>query len=245
MLLQHKVALITGASRGIGQAIAEVFAQHGARLVLTARSESLDGLAGGLAESGTEVLAVRGDINDEIHVRELIKQTRARFGRLDVLVNNAGILQQGLLGMVPSNSARQLFDTNIIAMINMTQYAARAMSTQKSGSIINMASIAGTEGINGASAYSATKAAVVGFTLAAAKELASKQIRVNAIAPGFIDTDMTRGLAADFYARNLAGVRMGRIGSPRDVAHAALFLGSDLSTYVTGQVLGVDGGFQV
>lgn len=244
MLLQHKVALITGASRGIGRAVAEVFAEHGAKLVLTARSD-LRELADELIGKGAEVLALSGDINEDAHAKELIKETRARFGRLDILVNNAGILVQGVLGMMPMNVARQLFETNVVSMINMTQYAARVMSGQKAGSIINIASIAGTEGINGASAYSASKAAVVGFTYAAAKELGPKQVRVNAIAPGFIDTDMTRQLAPEFYQRNLSNIRMGRIGTPRDVAEAALFLGSDLSGYVTGQVLGVDGGFQV
>lgn len=242
MLLKDKVALITGASRGIGKAIAAGYVENGAAVVLVARSEELLRTAEELRAAGACVKTVQGDIKDEATVRECVKVCRAEFGRLDIVVNNAGILEQSLIGMISLDSARQLFDINIVATVNLTQYAVRIM--KGNGSIINLASIAGTHGIVGASVYSASKAAVKGFTLAAAKELAGRDIRVNAIAPGFIDTDMTRKLSPEAFERNVASIRMRRIGTPQDVANVAIFLGSHLSSYVTGQVLGVDGGMQ-
>jgi 3-oxoacyl-[acyl-carrier protein] reductase len=241
MLLPDKVALITGASRGIGKAIAEAFVAHGASVVLMARSESIHALAQSLKQSGGKATAIQGDVNDEATVRECIKQCRGQYGRLDILVNNAGAMPQAVIGMIPMEEARKCFELNVMAMVNLTQYAARMMKAP--ASIVNLASIA-WRGVAGMSVYSATKGAVVGFTLAAAKELAPRGIRVNAIAPGFIDTDLTRGLPPEAHQRTLAGIRMGRMGQAQEVANAAVFLGSELSSYVTGQVLGVDGGMQ-
>lgn len=238
-LLPDKVALITGASRGIGRAIAEAFVAHGAAVVLVARSESMHALAKSLQQAGGRATAVQGDVTEEATVRECIKCCRAQHGRLDILVNNAGAMPQVVLGMISLEESRKLFDLNVTSMMNLTQYAARLMKAP--ASIINLSSIA-WRGLAGASVYSATKAAVVGFTLAAAKELGSRGIRVNAIAPGFIDTDLTRGLTPETHERTLASIRMGRIGQAQEVANVALFLGSDLSSYITGQVLGVDGG---
>jgi len=242
MLLEGRVALITGASRGIGAAIARVFAAEGATLLLCARGEGVDDVARGLAGSPGPVEAMRGDVRDPAFSRELIGAARKRHGRLDVLVNNAGILRQGLIGMTSTDHMRELLDVNVLAVMQLTQYAIRAMDATRFPSIVHLASIAGTQGMEGVTAYSASKAAVVGYTLSSAKELAPKGIRVNAIAPGFIDTDMVRGVTPDWYQRRIESIRMGRIGTPEDVAGVALFLASDLSRYVTGQVIGVDGG---
>ncbi len=241
MLLPDKVALVTGASRGIGRAVAEAFVANGASVVLVARSDAVQELAESLRKEGGRATAVQGDVNDEATVRACLQRCRGEHGRLDVLVNNAGAMPQAVIGMIRLEESRQLFDLNLISMLNLTQYAARMMKAP--ASIINLASIA-WRGLAGMSVYSASKAAVVGFTLAAAKELGPRGIRVNAIAPGFIDTELTRGLAPEVRQRTLESIRMGRIGRAEDVANAALFLASDLSSYVTGQVLGVDGGMQ-
>jgi 3-oxoacyl-[acyl-carrier protein] reductase len=242
MILTGKLALITGASRGIGKATALNFAAQGASVILVARSESIHQLATEITSQGGKATAFIGDITTEESVKKLIKTCRDLGHPLDVLVNNAGILEQGLIGMIPLESITRLLNTNVTALINLTQYAVRIMGKSSSPTIINIASIAGTQGIEGVSAYAASKAAVVGFTLAAAKELAPKGIRVNAIAPGFIDTDMTQSMPPDWYQKRLDSVRLGRIGTAQDIANCALFLASDMSQYITGQTIGVDGG---
>jgi 3-oxoacyl-[acyl-carrier protein] reductase len=240
-LLTGKVALITGASRGIGRAMAELFAANGAAVVLSGRSEELDAVSAGITAAGGRAVAVKGDIREESHQKALLMAARGNFGGLDVLVNNAGVLYQGVLGMVEMAKVRDMFEVNVHALINLTQFAVRLMAAKKAGSIINLTSIAGTETIEGMPGYSAAKAAVIGFTKSAAKELAPKGIRVNGIAPGFIDTDMTRAMPADLHRKRVEGIRMGRIGTAEDIAKAALFFASDLSSYITGQILGVDG----
>jgi len=245
MLLEGKVAIVTGASRGIGRCIAERFAEHGASLVLTARSESVESIAQGLDGENRRAIAVRGDLADEACVRRVVQTCRREFRRLDVLVNNAGVLAPSLIGMTSLDEVRRMLEINLLAAINLTQYAVRLMQPQRSGSIINLASIAGTQAIEGLSAYGASKAAVEGFTRSIAKELAPRGIRANAIAPGFIDTDMARSLDPAWFERRVESIRMGRIGQPDDVAGCALFLASDLSSYITGQTIGVDGGMQV
>jgi 3-oxoacyl-[acyl-carrier protein] reductase len=242
MLLEGRVALITGASRGIGRAIGETFAAAGADVLLCGRSEPVEAVAAGIRDRGAQATALRGDVKDEAFLKSLVQHCREQHGRLDVLVNNAGVLTPGLLGMIPAASLRETFEVNVVALVQLTQYAIRLMDAARGPSIVNIASIGGTRGLEGATAYSAAKGAVVAFTRSSAKELAPKGIRVNAIAPGFIDTDMTRGLSGDWYRKRLDSVAMGRAGTAEEVARAALFLASGLASYVTGQVLGVDGG---
>ena len=241
MLLRNKVALVTGASRGIGRTIAEVFAAEGASLVVNARSDALEEVAADIRTKGGNAVAVKGDITDETIVRQCIQACRAAYSKLDVLVNNAAAMPQAVIGMIGLADARKLFDVNVLAAINLTQFAARLMKA--GGSIINISSIA-REGQIGAAVYSATKGALTSFTFTAAKELAPRGIRVNALAPGFIDTDMVRGLSEEQKQKTIADIRMGRAGTSDEVAKAAVFFASDLSSYVTGQVLGVDGGMR-
>jgi 3-oxoacyl-[acyl-carrier protein] reductase len=241
-LLSDRIALITGASRGIGRAIAEIFAANGASLVLCARGPATCEVAEGLRAQGAHVVGLQGDITDELFVKQITRAVRSEFGRLDILVNNAGIIEQARLGMMPSATMQAMFDVNVRAVITLTQFAVRMMDPARDPSVINISSIAGTAGLDGATAYSATKGAVTAFTRAAAKELAPAGIRVNAIAPGFIETDAVASLAPDWRARRVLSIGLGRPGTPADVAGAALFLASPLAGYITGQVIGVDGG---
>ena len=245
-MLAGKRILITGASRGIGKAIAETFARQGANLMVTARAPKAGSDPEALALPGYSVLTYNADLTDEAQLRTLVQACRDRLGGLDVLVNNAGLLLPGKVGMISMASLRQMMEINIFSMINLTQYAVRLMAKNKNGgSIVNLASIAGTNGLEGMGGYSASKAGVIGFTLSAATELASQGIRVNAIAPGYIATDMTKQLGGEMAAKTLAKIRLGRVGRAEDVANCAAFLASDLSDYITGQVVGVNGGMEV
>jgi 3-oxoacyl-[acyl-carrier protein] reductase len=246
-MLNGKVCLITGSTRGIGWATAELFAQHGATVVLNSRpSDLLEKRRQSLQERfGTAVIALAADAGDPAAVQACHMEIFKHFKKLDVLVNNAGIMQDAPLGMITGELIHSVTQTNIAGSILHLQAAARLMTRAKSGSIINLTSIVGRAGKEGQTVYASSKAAVIGLTRAAAKELAPKGIRVNAVAPGMINTDLTRQLREDHYRDSLGAIKMGRIGEPIDVARAILFLASDMSSYITGQVLGVDGGMLI
>lgn len=221
---------------------------HGANIVLNGCSDRgrLDQRAAELRSAhGVECLGLFANLTEPGEVDECYRQIFARFKRLDVLVNNAGILQDALLGMIPTDMVDRTFRINTFAAIYNLQQASRLMTRNRSGAIVNITSIIGTNGNQGQAVYAASKAALIGLTLSSAKELASRNIRVNAVAPGFIDTDMTRNLPEGKFQERMNSIGMGRIGQPDDIANAILFLASDLSAYITGQVLGVDGGMLI
>lgn len=239
--------MITGASRGIGAAIAKLFASQGATLYLNGRDQlKLQGLCQQLSsEFGISCSPLPFDVSDAGAVKQGFQQLFKLTKKLDVLINNAGILDDALLSMIGQPQLENTFKTNTFSVLYCSQYASRLMQRQGGGSIINLASIIGRVGNSGQTAYGGSKAAVIGMTLSMAKELAAAQIRVNAIAPGFIDTEMTRMLPADKYQQRLQSIAMGRVGTAEDIANTALYLASDLSAYVTGQVIGVDGGMLI
>ena len=246
-LLSGKSALITGAGRGIGRAMAERFAAEGATLFLAVRNiEQGMVLAGELqAKHGIDCHALNCDVADADSVKTLFRELFSHSKTLDVLVNNAGVLDDALIGMVTPAQVERTFASNSFSVLYCSQYAARMMQRAGGGSIINLASLIGRVGNAGQAVYGGSKAAVIGITQSLAKELAAQQIRVNAIAPGFIDTDMAHSLPEDKFQQRLQSIAMGRIGSADEVAKVALFLASELSSYVTGQVIGVDGGMLI
>ena len=246
-LLAGKRVLITGATRGIGLAIAERFAAEGASLYLNGRDgPRVTQLAERLSrEFGVACAPLLFDVADPEAVKAAFRELFAQTKVLDVLVNNAGILDDALIGMVTPAQIERTFACNSFSVLYCSQYAARMLQRNGGGSIINLASIIGRVGNAGQAVYGGSKAAVIGMTQSLAKELASQQIRVNAIAPGFIDTDMAHSLSEDKFQQRLDSIAMGRIGSADEVAKVALFLASELSSYVTGQVIGVDGGMLI
>jgi 3-oxoacyl-[acyl-carrier protein] reductase len=247
-MLDGKVAFITGSTRGIGWATAKRFADEGASVIVNGHSDQrlLDQRVEELrATCQAEAWGVLCDVGNPAQIRDAYQQIFQQHRRLDVLVNNAGVLQDALLGMIAEEVVQQTFAVNALGAIYSLQAAARLMSRAASGSIVNVTSIIGVTGNEGQAVYGASKAAIIGLTRSAAKELAPKNIRVNAVAPGFIETDMTAQLPQQKFAERTASIRMGRIGKPDDVADVILFLASDLSRYVTGQVIGVDGGMLI
>ncbi|MGE4169914.1 MAG: SDR family NAD(P)-dependent oxidoreductase [Candidatus Margulisiibacteriota bacterium] len=247
--LKNKVIFVTGASRGIGFATAKLLLAQGATVFAAAHYEnSLENLLSTCSKSVEDkrLFPLTFDISDPQAVRDAFSTLMTTSsGKLDGLVNCAGILTPALLQMQTSQSLEDMFKTNVYGTFYCTQYSAKLMQRNKHGSIVMISSIMGQNGKEGLSGYSASKAAIIGFALSLSKELASSGIRVNAISPGFIDTDMTQTLPDSIYQERLASIKMQRIGTPQEVANCALFLLSDLSTYVTGQVIGVDGGMIV
>lgn len=245
-LLGGKVCLVTGASRGIGAATVRRFAEEGAVVYANVRTPQNDGLYAEMSEKyHTAVKALYFDVRDEQSAKKAVQHIRKDAGKLDVLVNNAGVMKDALIGMISRELMQEIFETNVFGVMNMLQLCSRQMMIQKSGSIINLSSIVGLEGNPGQLVYSATKGAVAAMTKTAAKELANKGIRVNAIAPGMIDTDMFRSIGEEKMKEHSSSIRMGRLGTPEDVADTIVFLASDLSRYVTGEILGVNGGAMI
>lgn len=246
-LLEGKVCLITGASRGIGAATAKRFVQEGAIVYANVRlPKNLDEFYAKMTdEEAGSIKALYFDVRDETASKKAVMQIKKEQQRLDVLVNNAGIMQDALIGMVSTSLMKEIFDTNVIGVANMLQLATKLMTKQKSGAIVNLSSIVGLEGNAGQLAYSASKGAVAAITKTASKELAQYGIRVNAVAPGMIDTDMYRSIGEDRVKHQLDNIRMGKLGTPEEVADAILFLASDLSRYITGEIVGVNGGAMV
>ena len=242
--LEGKVAIITGASKGIGREIALLFAREGAKLVVTARSEELlrSLSAEIMTAGGTEPLCFPLDVKDSEKVDELVDKTLDKFERVDILVNNAGVTRDGLLLRMSDEDWDEVLDTNLKGAFLCLRAVAKPMMRQRAGRIINMASVIGLIGNAGQANYAASKAGIIALTKSAAKELGSRNILINAIAPGFIDTDMTRALSDDIKNAILKSIPVGKLGQPTDIAKAALFLASDESSFVTGQVLTVDGG---
>ncbi|CAM3303556.1 3-oxoacyl-[acyl-carrier-protein] reductase [Flavobacterium longum] len=243
-LLQGKTVIITGASRGIGKGIAEVFAAHGANVAFTysASAESALALENELNQLGIKAKGYQSDAADFAQAENFVNAVVEDFGSVDVLINNAGITKDNLLMRMSEEDFDKVIAVNLKSVFNMTKAIQKTFLKQRSGSIINMSSVVGVKGNAGQANYAASKAGVIGFTKSVALELGSRNIRCNAIAPGFIETEMTAKLNAEVVQGWRDSIPLKRGGTTQDVANACLFLASDMSAYVTGQVLNVDGG---
>jgi len=243
MQLKDKVALVTGSGRGIGKEIALELAKAGAHIVLVDLDEAtLAETAKEITSLGVQVLTVKADISSFTETEKLLDQTVGKFGKVDILVNNAGITRDNLLLRMREKEWDMVLAINLKGTFNCTRAAARHMLKQRSGKIVNIASIIGLSGNAGQANYAASKAGVIAFTKSTAKEFASRNINVNAVAPGFIQTAMTDALKEEVRKAMQERIPLGRFGTPRDVANAVLFLISDAADYITGQTIVVDGG---
>ena len=236
--LQGKVALVTGASRGIGQAIAELLAKAGAKVALVARTQE------GVQKAADSIggLAIAANVADADHVDAAVTKAEEQLGPVDILVNNAGLTRDGLLARMSEEDWDTVLDVNLKGAFNMMKRVSRGMMKRRAGRVINITSVVGITGNAGQVNYASSKAGLIGFTKSIARELASRNVLVNAIAPGFIDTDMTRALTETQRSALLEQIPLGRLGAGEDIANTVLFLSSDLASYITGQVLVVDGG---
>ena len=239
-----KCALITGATRGIGKQIAITLAKQGYNIALNYRKENeeLENTKKEIEKIGVQVLAVKGDVANFENCENFVKQVIERFGQIDVLVNNAGITKDMLLMRMKKEDFEQVIDTNLVGTFNVTKNVVPYMMKARSGRIINISSVVGISGNAGQTNYSASKAGIIGFTKSLAKEVASRNILVNAVAPGFIETNMTDVLKQEVKDEIAKNIPLKRMGTPQDVANVVKFLASEDSSYITGQVISVDGG---
>lgn len=243
-LLENKIALITGASRGIGEGIALKFAEHGANIAFTYLSseEKAKALEEKLNAMGVKAKGYKSDAGDFKAAEQLANDVVKEFGTIDICVNNAGISRDNLLLRLTPEQWDEVMQANLKSVYNLTKQVMRPMMKARSGSIINMSSIVGIKGNAGQSAYAASKAGIIGFTKSIAQEIGSRNIRCNVIAPGFVETDMTHYLKGDEAEKWFKDIPLGRFGKTEDIANAALFLASDMGSYITGQVISVCGG---
>lgn len=243
-ILKGKVALVTGGSRGIGEAIVLQFAQQGADIAFTyvSSAEKANAVAAKAEAYGIRAVAIQSDAADFQQAEGLINEVIDKLGRLDILVNNAGITRDTLMLRMTEDQWDEVIRVNLKSVFNLTKHALKPMMKQKSGSVINMSSVVGVFGNAGQANYAASKAGIIGFTKSIAKEVGSRNIRCNAIAPGFIETDMTHTLTDDQKKAYTDNIPVRRLGTGEDIANACVYLGSDMSAYVTGQVLSVCGG---
>lgn len=242
-LLKDKVALVTGGSRGIGEAIVRRFAENGAHVVFTYRSseEQAKAVETACMAEGVKAMAIQSDAASFEQAEALIKTVTDEFGRVDILVNNAGITQDTLMLRMTEEQWDRVMHVNLKSVFNLCKHALRPMMKNRGGAIINMSSIVGIAGNAGQANYAASKAGIIGFTKSLAKEMGSRNIRVNAIAPGFIETDMTEALDEKTRGAYLSNIPLKRFGKAEEIADVCVFLGSDLGTYVSGQVISVCG----
>lgn len=247
MLLKGKVCLITGSNKGIGKVIVESFAREGAIVYAHARtSEGMDEWAQNLSEiHNTKVVPIYFDITDLENAKNKVLEIKSAEKRIDVLVNNAGMVTYELIPMVQMDIFRKMWEVNVIGTFNLLQIVSRIMSRQRSGSIINMASIVGEKGSKGQVSYATTKGAVIAMTKSAAKELATSNIRVNAVAPAMVGTERFKNVYENSFKDKINAVGFGRLAEPHEIAEVCVFLGSEMSSYVTGQIIGVDGSTEI
>jgi|SRR5579862_594309 len=241
--MQNKTALVTGASRGIGRACALALAKAGARVAVAARqAEKLEEVAAEIRAAGGEAFVAELDMREAESIRKAIARTAKEFGRIDILVNNAGVTKDGLAVRMKPEDWELVLATNLTGAFIASQQVLMGMMRERWGRIINITSVVGQAGNAGQANYVASKAGLIGLTKSLAQEVASRNITVNAVAPGFIDTDMTQALAAELKDRITAGIPLGRLGTAEEVAGAVRFLASDEAAYITGHVLSVNGG---
>jgi 3-oxoacyl-[acyl-carrier protein] reductase len=242
--LRDNVAIVTGGSRGIGRAVVLALCGQGAdcAFTYTSQQEAAEALADEVRASGRRVLPIRLDVRDFDGAKAMIEQVKGEFGRLDILINNAGITRDRSLMAMSREDWADVIDTDLTGVFNTTRACIITFLKQKSGNVVNVSSVSGIHPMPGQVNYAAAKAGIIGFTRSLAKEVAPYNVRVNAVAPGFIDTDMTSQLGEKFREKALQQIPLGRFGTAVEVAHAVLFLVSDASRYMTGQVLQIDGG---